>query len=515
MKRILAMLLAVAMILIVVLMAGCNKVEETTTGANGTSATTGTAATTGGNESTTASDTTGSEHTTESIPTEPDGTGPLANYEDATFAGATITIAGMKGGSGGESWDNADEIYSDGADSVSVAIRNRNNIMKTLYQVEIKLVTASDPGTLASNDIAGNTHTLDIYSSQYNDYARATNGKNYNLYDLGLNLENPWWDQQWVNTYTIKNSNGHNTLYSVVGDFAIRTYEATHVIMFNKTVMENSPITEDVYELVKENKWTMDKFAEMIRLAATENSGNDKLAYSEGDIMGWVRTGHATHGMHVASSLPIFANNDGVLSLEAQNDPDTWVSIIDKAIEIWNTPGSETLAYNYVRNALQNDQTLFASEVLLIMKLMADTDSATFGLLPYPKYSESQENYAHYVDNHLHSYSIPISVPNPETVALFFELYAYHSRYLVRSQWIDAYSYEFCGDLESSEMLSVILDSRTYDPGYLFWPGNFEGEFSGMISNGKNNISQWVNRRATTAAQNITGLVSAISDNQY
>ena len=283
-------------------------------------------------------------------------------------------------------------------------------------------------------------------------------------------------------------------------------------LLKDKTVYENAGIGSsigNIYDLVRENKWTMDKFVEMIKAAAQETSGNSEYHYSEGDILGWVRTGHATHGMHVASAMPIIANNNGVLSLEMVNNAGAWNDVIDQAISVWSLEQTETLGYSDVRTALQSGNTLFASEVIDILARMKDSD-VSVGLVPYPMYSETQGAYAHYVDNHLNAYSVPVSVPDIDTLSDFMELYAYHSRYLVRSAWIEAYSYEFCSDADSGEMLDIILDSRTYDPAYLMF-ASYEGDISGMISTGKNNLTRWADRTADAVNNSINNYVTTMS----
>ena len=123
--------------------------------------------------------------------------------------------------------------------------------------------------------------------------------------------------------------------------------------------------------------------------------------------------------------------------------------------------------------------------------------------------AESQENYAHYADNHLMPYAVPVSVPDLEVMGDFMEVFGFHSRYIVRTAWIEAYSYEYCDDADSAEMLNLILDSRTYDPGYLFW--NYEGEISNMISNGKNQVVKFTERYASTAAETISTFIESMT----
>lgn len=144
---------------------------------------------------------------------------------------------------------------------------------------------------------------------------------------------------------------------------------------------------------------------------------------------------------------------------------------------------------------------------------MKDVEGLSVGILPYPLYSETQENYAHYVDNHVYCYAVPTSVPNIETLGEFLELFGYHSKYLVRTAWIDTYSYEYCNDIDSAEMLEIILDTRTYDPGYLYW-ASYESDFSGFISSGKNNVTKWADRNTTVIADAIQQFIDTISKNE-
>ena len=511
MKRILAIALSVAMILVVFLMAGCGgngdnettKAPDNTTGSQDPS-------TTGGNqpEQTTGSNpeqsTPPADTTTDDTPVDPwptyDGTTKAPGFEDVDFRGKTFVIAGETGTD--ERWDSAKEIYAEDASPISVAVRNRNLMVEKLYNCKIELKASDAPSKAAMDEVTGGLHTIDMYTNKYNTLGAYTNGNNYNLYTLGIDFSHDWWDQNFVNTYTVKDNNGVTSMYSMVGDFSLSAFAATHALMFNKSVMDNSSITDNVYDLVREGKWTMDKFVEMIKAAAKDENGNSTFAYADGDIMGWLRTGHATHGMHAASALPIISNENGTFKFSVPDNAAAWTDIIDKAREVWGTAGAESTGYTSVQNALQDGKTLFGSEVLDVLERMKDADT-TIGLLPYPKYSESQENYAHYVDNHLFYYCVPTSVEATTELGQFIELYACHSKYLVRPIWIDTYCYEYCGDSDSADMLEIILNSRTYDPAYLGW-ATVEADVSHQIDGNANNITRWMDRNAATINTNIT-----------
>lgn len=518
MKRILALVLSLAMILVVFLMAGCGDDPTETTGSSSTSGTTGsgsetdnTSGTSGGSETTGGSGDTSSSATEPTETAEPDGYSKPYGFEDVDFGGATFTIAADDGVADG--WDASKEVYSEETDTISVAVRLRNEVMQELYNCTIMVEATGDIGTLIQADRTSGEERIQAYTVKYGGRNTAVDGANYNLYNLGINFENPWWDQTYVDTYSIRKNNGTMTLYTVIGDFALSSFSATHAIIVNKDVLATSPVQDDIYELVRNKEWTMDKFMEFIINTAQESSGNSELHWSEGDIMGWVRTAHATHGLHVASGLSIIENNDGVLSPAVGNHLTEWSTVMETAIAVWDTQGSETISYVDVEEALSSATTLFGSEVIDVLERMKDTENVSVGLLPYPLYSESQENYAHYVDNHIYVYAVPTTVSNPTVMGQFLEVYAFHSKYLVRPAWIDAYAYEYCNDADSAEMLEIILDTRTYDPGYLWW-SQYESSFSGFISNDQNEVSRWNDRNAATVQNDINTFVETISSRE-
>ena len=570
MKRLLALVLSLAMILTVFLTAGCGDGTTETTSSTSTSGTTGssssegtetksTPGTSGGavetigtdntsgttastpddtsdetTGSTSTSGTTGSESgTEESTPgtstetaettrtdstpgtsastsgttAELDGYNKLDGFEDVDFGGATFTIAAVDDDG---IWN---EVYSSEADTISVAVQQRNKVIENLYSCNIEVMIVGDPYSFAMADRMNGQETIQAYMVQFGGKPRAESGENYNLYNLGINFENPWWDQTYVNSFRVRKNNGSMALYLAVGDFALTTFNETRALIVNNTVLENSPITDDIYELVRNHEWTMDKFVEMIKAIAASQGGNYNRYWSEGDIMGWVRTSDAAHALHVASGLSIIENNDGVMNFAASEHLAEWDSVIDKAISLWNmdeTQGVEDISPLIVHEVAKSSNVLFFSAGLDVLR---EADGASVSVVPYPLYSTSQENYAHFVDNSFCAYAVPTTVSNPAAMGQFLEVYAFHSRYLVRPAWIDAYAYEYCNDADSAEMLEIILDTRTYDPGYLWW-SQYESSISGFIENSQNEITRWNERNAATIQNDINTYVETISSRE-
>ena len=513
MKRFLALALSLLMILGVLLMAGCDQDtgKNTTAGTNKPQNTTS-GTTNGGNEETTEGGTT---------TIDPTGKEKLKGYEDVTFGGDKFVIVGDDGEDDG--YNTAKEIYSEESDAISVAVRERNMWIETLYDCTIELKKVPNTGEAISADINGNQHTIDLYVNKYILASIATDGKAYNLLTAGsrdIDFTQPWWDQKYVNTYTIKTSSGSKALYAAIGDFALNSFDCTHSLVFNKTVFRNAEskfqaagLDTDIYQLVRDHKWTVDVFAQMVKLAASDADGDQTFDSQKGDVAGWIRTIHGTHGLHTASGLAIIKNTDGVLSFEVDKNTESWVNVVNKAIELWSMPQGQTISYSVIPETLAGDRALFSSELLgSSLPNLKDYENLEIGLLPYPVYKEGDE-YAHYVDNHVSSYSIPSSCDHPDTVADFLTVYAYSSRYIVRPAYIEVYAYEYCADEDSYEMLNIILDTMTYDIGYLSTSPNLEGDISNMIDTGKNNIAKFATNKVSTANDWIKQFIAKIDDN--
>ena len=126
MKRFLALALSVLMILCVLLMAGCNGNTDDTPTTGNKKPVSGTTDPNGGE------DTTGGG--TSSSTTDPYS--KLPGYEDISFGGRTFVLVGADGESDG--FNSAKEIYSEESDAISVAVRERHDLIEAYYHCTIK-----------------------------------------------------------------------------------------------------------------------------------------------------------------------------------------------------------------------------------------------------------------------------------------------------------------------------------------------------------------------------------------
>lgn len=85
-----------------------------------------------------------------------------------------------------------------------------------------------------------------------------------------LDIAAPWWDQNAVNDLTIG-----ERLFMVTGDISIMYKKSIGVLLFNKQMLNDQDL-EDPYQLVKDMKWTIDKFNEMASTVSQDVNGDGK-----------------------------------------------------------------------------------------------------------------------------------------------------------------------------------------------------------------------------------------------
>ena len=99
-----------------------------------------------------------------------------------------------------------------------------------------------------------------------------------------------------------------------------------------------------------------------------------------------------------------------------------------------------------------------------------------FGILPYPKYNEAQEDYIHLIATQFcPGITIPITSTDIERTGIIIENIAYESKNTVTKAYYDINLYtKVSRDDESGEMFDIIFATKCYDLGKVFNWGTVE-----------------------------------------
>ncbi len=162
-----------------------------------------------------------------------------------------------------------------------------------------------------------------------------------------------------------------------------------------------------MYDSVRNNVWTYNKFGETIALVSADLDGNGK--YDLNDRFGLLTDTLAIkNGLFYASGISFFSKDENDLPV-LTGDVERAVSVLEKLLSITSEKANTMLASdlkgisdpwtNGLNKMFKEGNGLFYAIGLTVINKMRDMDS-DFGIVPYPKYDEIQENYISYVAAH-------------------------------------------------------------------------------------------------------------------
>ncbi len=177
-------------------------------------------------------------------------------------------------------------------------------------------------------------------------------------------------------------------LYAVSGAANFNP-EYLSCIYFNRTLASECALG-DLYTLVRDGKWTWDKLREL-SIAADSNLDNVTGLGSVAPNADFIDLAAASHGIAYTSSsrraIPTvnFLDNDSAAE-RARSAVDTLYNIIYKDNAFMSQNGDD------VRNSFLQNSLLFSIDSLSFISQISDSDTE-WGILPLPKYDESQSEY--------------------------------------------------------------------------------------------------------------------------
>jgi hypothetical protein len=292
-----------------------------------------------------------------------------------------------------------------------------------------------------------------------------------------LQLDGVWWDQR---ANSMLSMGGRQNF--LIGDMTLMANDATWVIMFNKTVVEEYAL-DNLYNHVREDNWTFDTFFGLVRMVSRDLNGDGIIDYR--DQLGLITDNGAKTILVYNTGEMAARKDDNDLPYLALNTERT----IDAARRVFEVLSDKTISINAHQSSdfpgisdpwtdganimFQENRGLFYMISLTVMHRMRGMDS-DFGLLPSPKLDRSQTEYYHTVQpSTTNSIVFPITTPDRELASIIIEDMNYESRDTVRHAYFDiTITHKTMRDEESAEMLDLIFSTRIYDLGFIFNWGN-------------------------------------------
>ncbi len=452
MKRILSLLLA--MLMLVSVLAACNNTEQppvsTGDGTSDTPPSNQPGDTTPGDSSdnTTAPEST--EKTTHDVPVDE------LDFENEEFYAVAFDWQGYP------HYFFADEESSD---PMEAAIYNRRRTIEDALNVTMKhylYPSYAAMNSAISQDANVGETAIDMALLHCITGVANFSASGY-LYEIDMlpyiDLTAPWWNAEQMEGLRL----GSHCFFGV-NDFMI---PCPYVIYFNKEMVEDMDGMDDPYQLVLDQKWTFDVFEQMAR-AATQDLNTDGVYDYENDSFGV-----AVHDdSDYTSFLTAFdqaiaakgADDRLVVALNTEKTVDIFERFADMAAADVFYPDASILKDQIT---LDSGRLLFYFAPISAAEQLRDCE-VDFGLLPYPKYDEAQENYKTLDWGGL--MCVPSAISNPKLVGAVLELLAFESeKEVIPTYYNTVLDGQLAQDPESVKMLDILFETICYEPALNYW----------------------------------------------
>ncbi len=384
--------------------------------------------------------------------------------KDLSYEGQTFTVLTFKE----EYSDTISEIIADENDEsrVSKAITERNETIKEWFGVEIEEIPAvgNEAFTKAAREsILAGSGKYDLLIGT--DYETVSNRGLYhelytNVYDLpyiGENIDKPWFYSDFAEEISI-----NDKLYLLGGDLNLSSLNHTLGVYFNKSLAEENKLG-DLYELVRNGEWTIDRTIEMTK------SVTDNIDSGDTEFYGYlldIFVSSAETLINTQFDLNYFETDEnGLPSIVA--DRDKIVSVFEKAVPfiIGNTYFEETADYieSPCPNMLKDGKALFFVSTLEYADDMSRS-GFEFGILPPPKWDENQSDYYSHAEHGYTICAVPLDIKDSNMVGtVLCALYQYSHEKLLPA-FIDDATTNASGkaDTDSAEMLGIIRNGTRF-----------------------------------------------------
>lgn len=401
------------------------------------------------------------------------------------------------------------------------AIYTRNRLIEERYNCNIKVNVLACNGafdkltTSARQSIlAGDNEYSAVYMKAVSDLGMIGDGSLVNLSNVStLQLDEVWWDKNLINDLTLL---GHR--FYVTGDLHISPLDCGRCLLFNKDILTDLKLDEP-YDLVSDGKWTMDEMMKYCSAAARLN-GADSYNWdmNNSTVYGLAAHTHTIWGMMYAVGIRYTSfDEEGVpiWSLDSEINIEKLQKIaefVGKEGAYFKASNSETdaAAGSYMWCFMNNRSLLISSQVKTATQ-MRDME-ADFGMLPLPKYDESQSEYYTYLTSNNLTLSIPSTNPDPEETGVIIDALTYESSQSVIPVYYDLrVSQKGLRDERSIEMLALIRSGRGINTSDFYgWSTKLADTLYNKLSSGSGSVASDIAAAADSFKASIEQTLSSL-----
>ena len=314
-----------------------------------------------------------------------------------------------------------------------------------------------------------------------------------------LDLDKPWWTDGLTDIAIV-----NGKLYFASGDISLEMTQRIFCMLFNKDMLDDMKY-DNLYQIVNDGKWTLDKLKELSAAAANDANGDGVM--SPGDTYGFICNDY-NHTCGFVASLGMTVttpDKDGVQHLDFGTEHDVnAISAVQKLLStatgvLYNSEsdaGDTPTAPTNRAMFMEKKVAVITAEFYHVSTYFREMESE-YGVIPYPKYDENQKDYLTVARNVYSTFSIPTTCKITDAVGAMMEALASQNyRTTSRVYFETALKVKYARDNESSQMYDLIKEGMRFNFGYTF-NGVENIIINRYMDICKNNTKEWSSEYAT------------------
>ena len=367
------------------------------------------------------------------------------------------------------------------------AVFRRNRTIEERFNAKIKGIEGEEDAmvqNLMSSVRAGDdAYDLFMGHSLYSGKA-ALAGYFRNWYDLNyMDFTKPWFPQHAIKGLTI-----NDRMFMTMSDMCLSFIANTYCMFFNKGLAENYGVP-DMYQTVLDGKWTIDTLSETAKGLYSDINGDSKP--DKEDQFGFTSdiNNHPTTWLFSCNVPTVEFHEDGTVTSVFNSERAQ--TMVTKLRSLFNENEGSFCVAGGATDMFENNRALVFSNTLVIAEQFREMEF-DYGIVPYPKLDETQDNYYTIPGGSVSCMAVPTTITDPDFVGAMTASLCRESWVSVAPAYYDiALKVKGTRDETSIEMLDLIMDGRLVNATFLYdsWNG-YAYKISSLI-NSNNDLASF------------------------
>nr|MBQ4317840.1 hypothetical protein [Clostridia bacterium] len=288
-----------------------------------------------------------------------------------------------------------------------------------------------------------------------------------------IDLSKPYYIANLADTVAI---DGH--VYFLGGDISLGYLKCIFCMYFNKQIAENYGI-DDLYEIVNDGKWTIEKLMEVTEIASDDLNGDG--VYDINDRLGFlIHDQNHRKGFWASSGIRMYTpdpNGEYAFTFGSERDAEICGMLHSLIYEtkgtyfpnISNSQEAALEQYNKLTSKFVSGEVFITTAEMDHAVANLRTMEDAYGILPYPKRNEEQDEYGSSSRNTHNAFCMPVTCSDTSAAGAVMEALSSAKYSTVTSTYFEtALKVKYSHDEQSAVMYDLIRDTMYLDFGYTY-----------------------------------------------